>query len=787
MKLSYEKDDEEKDESSLQLSNNAMLSLIRSSESMSIPMNIFTNQSSEIFKFMDSRESSKLTENHFAYTQPEQLKELIPFEEDSLETIKILRINQNQEVKIHLMTRQKAKPLNKTKINQMISTSADLKVKSKEIINEQYSFQTNGIDIIFPFKPYESQVDFMTRLINALNNGENALLESPTGTGKTLSLLCASLAWLKYERKRQYTTSLKTNGKGYVEPIQIIYTSRTHSQLAQVQKELKSTAYNPRSLLLASRDHLCVHEDKDRASGADLLFMPYNFMIDPKIREIFEFKFKNSIIIFDEAHNVPQQAEDASSFELETKQLEFLIQNLQNYLDDYDLDQRKVKDFYIDKQNMSGSPSVVMPGRYIFEIIFEGSKFILHLVQYVETRTTLENLYEILKKIMNLHSQGPLSQKNLEAIDREDNAQGDDKQNDADDYYVYIYEEEEENQQMHFNKNKRSGKSYFLQKTCKRILAFWCFNAGICFRELQTLQPNTDQVQISILTKGVKQNSFNFSYQNRENEKALIDLGVSIQQISKVTPGGILVFFPSYRYLRKCDELWENSNIKQQIEKFKRIFLEPKELINYKQTMDSYYKTIFNEDQNESNNGAILMGVCRGRISEGLDFSDNAARCVIVVGIPYPLYTDPKVILKRNYLDKKLEEKRSEYMRLSGKDWYSQCGIRAVNQAIGRVIRHVQDYGSIILVDQRFGWGGIKNQISKWLRDRILHHDDCHQLIDNLSKFYLIMSKRGFKAKVQQLAQLKLELLDENTRELKRRMYLKQIEYKKKFKEEQEL
>lgn len=30
------------------------------------------------------------------------------------------------------------------------------------------------------------------------------------------------------------------------------------------------------------------------------------------------------------------------------------------------------------------------------------------------------------------------------------------------------------------------------------------------------------------------------------------------------------------------------------------------------------------------------MAVCRGRISEGLDFSDNAARTVIIVGIPYP-------------------------------------------------------------------------------------------------------------------------------------------------------
>ena len=48
--------------------------------------------------------------------------------------------------------------------------------------------------------------------------------------------------------------------------------------------------------------------------------------------------------------------------------------------------------------------------------------------------------------------------------------------------------------------------------------------------------------------------------------------------------------------------------------------------------MDRYYSSIFEDEKK----GAILMGVCRGRISEGLDFSDDAARCVIIVGIPYP-------------------------------------------------------------------------------------------------------------------------------------------------------
>ena len=45
------------------------------------------------------------------------------------------------------------------------------------------------------------------------------------------------------------------------------------------------------------------------------------------------------------------------------------------------------------------------------------------------------------------------------------------------------------------------------------------------------------------------------------------------------------------------------------------------------------------------------MGVCRGRISEGLDFSDDLARLVIIVGIPNPNIADARVILKMNYLD----------------------------------------------------------------------------------------------------------------------------------------
>lgn len=102
----------------------------------------------------------------------------------------------------------------------------------------------------------------MTKVVRALTTGENALLESPTGTGKTLSLLCASLAWLKREREKNPVDPKAVNPNGQLSALdvpRIIYTSRTHSQLAQVQKELINTGYNPRSLVIGSRDHFCIH------------------------------------------------------------------------------------------------------------------------------------------------------------------------------------------------------------------------------------------------------------------------------------------------------------------------------------------------------------------------------------------------------------------------------------------------------------------------------------------------------------------------------------------------
>ncbi|CAG2108869.1 unnamed protein product, partial [Medioppia subpectinata] len=58
----------------------------------------------------------------------------------------------------------------------------------------------DGIEVHFPYKPYGLQLDYMRSMIRCCQQKQNGLLESPTGTGKTLCILCSSLAWIRYQR-----------------------------------------------------------------------------------------------------------------------------------------------------------------------------------------------------------------------------------------------------------------------------------------------------------------------------------------------------------------------------------------------------------------------------------------------------------------------------------------------------------------------------------------------------------------------------------------------------------
>lgn len=163
--------------------------------------------------------------------------------------------------------------------------------------------EVEDVYVDFPFQPYPVQVTYMEKVVAALKDRTNALLESPTGTGKTLSLLCSTLAWQQtYSPERDRASSCcgnggtgisngsmtlmyetdagtprsfpPTNGAGinnHVKGVQgkpvIVYASRTHSQLRQVIRELKATGYRPHTVILGSREQLCVHPEVSKLKG----------------------------------------------------------------------------------------------------------------------------------------------------------------------------------------------------------------------------------------------------------------------------------------------------------------------------------------------------------------------------------------------------------------------------------------------------------------------------------------------------------------------------------------
>ncbi|CAN0160059.1 unnamed protein product, partial [Hapterophycus canaliculatus] len=88
-----------------------------------------------------------------------------------------------------------------------------------------------------------------------------------------------------------------------------------------------------------------------------------------------------------------------------------------------------------------------------------------------------------------------------------------------------------------------------------------------------------------------------------------------------------------------------------------------------------------------------------------------------MVGLPYPDKRDPELKQKMAYLDEAAPARFVtafswwlgvvyDLMKRcggkAGREYYSSICMRAVNQSIGRSIRHAGDYASILLVDERY-------------------------------------------------------------------------------------
>lgn len=86
-----------------------------------------------------------------------------------------------------------------------------------------------------PYDPYHIQQDFMTKLYACIEDGSVGVFESPTGTGKSLSLICAALTWLRdHEKRETFGTTTEDEGLDWLQQAE---QKSQRTQLLDIRRE----------------------------------------------------------------------------------------------------------------------------------------------------------------------------------------------------------------------------------------------------------------------------------------------------------------------------------------------------------------------------------------------------------------------------------------------------------------------------------------------------------------------------------------------------------------------
>uniref|UniRef100_A0A803NDK6 DNA 5'-3' helicase n=1 Tax=Chenopodium quinoa TaxID=63459 RepID=A0A803NDK6_CHEQI len=226
-------------------------------------------------------------------------------------------------------------------------------------------FQIEDITVYFPYDNiYPEQYSYMVELKRALDAKGHCLLEMPTGTGKTIALLSLITS---------YALSKPSN------PIKLIYCTRTVHEMEKTLAELKVLHdyqvfhLGPSARLLAlglsSRKNLCINpavvsaenrdsvdagcrkltaswvralavenpniptcsffEDYEKSGSEAILPQVYQYLLDPKVAGIISKEMqRESVVVFDEAHNIDNVCIEALSVSVRRQTLEGATRNI---------------------------------------------------------------------------------------------------------------------------------------------------------------------------------------------------------------------------------------------------------------------------------------------------------------------------------------------------------------------------------------------------------------------------------------------------------------------------
>lgn len=239
-----------------------------------------------------------------------------------------------------------------------------------------------------------------------------------------------------------------------------------------------------------------------------------------------------------------------------------------------------------------------------------------------------------------------------------------------------------------------------------------------------------------IVTRGSDQAQISSSFQIRNDPGVVRNYGNIVLEFSRITPDGIVVFFPSYLYMETIISMWQGMGILDSIWNYKLILVETPDAQESSLALETYRTACCN------GRGAILFCVARGKVSEGIDFDHHYGRAVLCIGVPFQ-YTESRILKAR------LEFLRENY-RIRENDFLSFDAMRHAAQCLGRVLRGKDDYGIMVLADRRFQKK--RNQLPKWISQAMLESETnlSTDMAVATAKNFLRTMAQPFKAKDQE-------------------------------------
>ncbi|XP_061537619.1 Fanconi anemia group J protein isoform X1 [Phycodurus eques] len=547
---------------------------------------------------------------------------------------------------------------------------------------------------------------------------------------------------------------------------------------------------------------------RELMQGSYIIFCPYNYLLDPVIRESMEIDLAGHILVLDEAHNIEDCARESASFILDHNSLLMCRDELDSMVNNNirRLKHEPLRDFCYCLANWIQESQSLMSDRgyeeackiwsgkeilSIFDTLGITSDSFRMLKQHMAAVLAKEEIAGVLngkEEIMQVPTISSSTSSILKGLFMVLDFLYRDNCRYSEDYRVALRKtyswmskapDSMRDTQGFMAKPGHRQHQRIRVKTGFLTLSFWCLNPAVAFSDLSgtvhsivltsgTLSPmgsfsselgvkfslqleashviNKSQVWVGTLGVGPQGRKLCATFQYAETYAFQDEVGDLLLHLCQVVPKGVLCFLPSYKMLDKLRDRWNITGVWEKLDKQKKVITEPRG--GGKGDFDGLLQAYYNAIKScEKRDGALLMAVCRGKVSEGLDFTDDNARAVITIGIPFPNIKDLQVELKMKYND---QHSKSRGL-LPGHRWYEIQAYRALNQALGRCIRHRNDWGALILVDDRYRSNPNKyiKDLSKWVRQLVQHHDTFTSAMQSIVAFSQTLQKCHLLTKSQ--------------------------------------